>query len=509
MERQYALIEMICAEFLNHLSPKYWDFTLESGTVQPPSFQEAERERVHLQELVKHVLKMARSSSRQYEFTQGLSKRFSIMEAMDMLSYIIHRIAAMSSTFYRYAPSNTRGFFPQRSLAQTELDSQDLIHQVHISANRERSIRAKKKQQDFLTATSYGRFTFEKDFPEVYEQLQGIFSLPSNAQIAILNSGMSAEVVEQLLIHHYIADEKIDIFDDSGRYYEHEWAKKQNASAMFVLNSRGETHNESLSLKQWEEIKSLLQSGYVLIRTDIVPNQEGYSGSVALCDEMIEHYHQLSPDEQSHLILAVDTTLYPLVNLGRLFAFLPDNMIVVTVSSLSKFHQMGFDIGGAGVFVARGGKNKLHNLHSAMVYSGFTPPPEQMSLLNLTLKKNVLEQRMTIIAENTRTMVEELSAQSVKVKSIFQDERFMESDLIGGLISIPKLGDERMLKLIQQLLNSGIQIDNRTSFGHNITAVEDVHQQQWSRISVGIENRSAIIAIAREISAVLRDTKNS
>ena len=92
----------------------------------------------------------------------------------------------------------------------------------------------------------------------------------------------------------------------------------------------------------------------------------------------------------------------------------------------------------------------------------------------------------------------------IPAKAISADTRLTASEFVGGLISIPKLGNDKTRQIQESLLTENIQIDVRTSFGHNTTAVEDVHMQEWSRISVGIEDIKTAQKIARVIATVLQ-----
>lgn len=439
-----------------------------------------------------------------------------LMECYDSLRLLTVYTGAAIDAFRRFSPSQNSGIHTsQRSVPQTRkygFEYKELLDELR-KRNDASPFTGRKVSTEILKGPeAYGRYSSRTNHPSVYHELAKLKNIQESTDFVLVNSGMTAFVVADALIARYVVNRKLLVV--SGViYYELDWEVESGAHSIFDLNLRQDTQFVSgRAIEMWNLVEEALsdESGkMVVIRFDLASNDEKFQSSDYLCQEMLERYHQLGLKKQSRLIFLIDTTLYPCVNLEKLRSLLPKESSVITVDSLIKFHMFGWDFGTVGL-VTCDMQNPFRkaDISTMVALSGLAPADALLSTVELVLTKEIIELRMRIIAENTITLINALQSQGIQARSIEIDNRFSNPDLTGGLISIPMLGRSKLVQLVQSLEELGIQVDIRTSFGHNTTSFENLPNEfapnGWTRISVGIEDRSTILLIAQKISALLK-----
>lgn len=505
--RQMELFTHICEHFATYLSIKNFDFSTDVSESNSPLFHLAQNDRERLLNDLARFKNEIEAQFQQQSFDTD-HKRLIVLTAFDTLKYFAEQIAVLFTLSHQFAPANNRGISPHRSLSQTgAIDIDDLLD---ITLARDSQVAGASAPASITTAnTTYGRFTFGLHFVDLYRNLREMLDARGGEtpiQVGVVNSGMSADVCAQLLIQNYVkkmggANERIAVFNEPNRYYEHKWAKSFAGDGAFSLRSRPNTTETDFDcVTQWDSLISELEKeSFVVLQTDVVPNQKDFGTSPLLDNSFLGKLNDLPTEKKQKLIIVIDTTLYPTVQLSKLFGLLPKEAFVIATSSLNKFHQLGFDIGGSGAIAIRSVGAPL-DLRNFLIFSGLTPSPRELGLLQLLLEPKLLSERMKIIHANTQIMIEIFRNRGITVNSIAIDDRLANPEEIGGLISLPKLGESTTSRVLEDLIARNIQLDIRTSFGHNTTSLEDVHMQNWSRISVGIEDAETIKIIANTIA---------
>ncbi len=443
-ELQQKLFTDVCLRFQEVLQVKNFDFSTEASVSNHPVFARAEVDRQRLlNDLIEYQNRIEAELS-QVSFDPD-HQRTVLLTAFDSLIYFSQQISTLFTLIQPYSPANNRGISPHRSLMHISRDKG-----VHYLAKEtldrdDQTVHADEASELKTDTTEYGRFLFENYFPDLYENLETIFnSKDSNnkAELGIVNSGMSADVCSQLVIQDYVhrsgtADAKITMFNDPGRYFEHDYAKRFLGGAAFALNTRPNTeHNLFDKDAGWQEVQTELDNGsFVVIQTDIVPNQQEYGASLLLSSDFLEKYHSLNPDQQKRLIFVIDTTLYAMPSISKIMDTLPQESLVITTTSLNKFHQLGFDIGGSGMLAVKLLPGSATRLKDILAYSGLTPSPRELALLQLLLTPEILNDRMRIISANTKTVVDILRRNDIETETIAVDERLIKSRIIFDLYS--------------------------------------------------------------------------